>query len=189
MVPYSPSSDSGEKKEETNQEWDSPYDYLFQPQLQQQQQGLAKKRDTGTEKCKKPMHIVIFNHGRQGEGVHAIEYPRHSGSNVILAFESYKDCQRFAKILGRQMESVPMPQQIMTDNLTRYADGLGMAIQIIPEGINLNPPDESDVHDRGLADQVPLLMKLKEQKANLDRLIGESHSPPLADREFGHAWG
>lgn len=192
MVPHLPSSseDAEAKQEGDNKVWDSPYDHLFRTQLQQQQQGISKKNASSTEyPNKKHVHIILFKKGLPGEGVHTIEYPKHSGSNIILAFQSYQDCQRFAKKLGSQMDSIPVPQQIVTNNLKTYADALGMAVQVIPTGMTLKPPDRSEVGGVGLGDQVPVLMKLKEKKSCLDRLIGTSPSSSSGNGEYGPAWG
>lgn len=188
---YSPSSDESAREEEIL----SPYDDLFRAHLQQEQHGIAKK-DQGPQHKSKHVHIILFNQGLEEEGVHCIEYPRNSGSNVILAFESYKDCKRFAKNLGSQSDSDPAPQtqKVPRRNLSQYANDLGIAVQVIPAGMNLKPPDQNygGGLDSSRVDQLPLLIKLKEQKSYLDRLIGaspSSSSGSAADIEGLPAWG
>lgn len=44
------------------------------------------------------VHYISF----AGKGIHSIEYPKGSGNNVVLAFESAKSCQKFADTLRAQ---------------------------------------------------------------------------------------
>jgi len=47
------------------------------------------------------VYIILFNPGTEQEGVHTVEYPKGSGNNVILAFESKEnaiDSHRLFKI-------------------------------------------------------------------------------------------
>lgn len=73
------------KEESTN-----PYQELF--------------RTDEWEKRPKPdmVNIILFKPDTAEEGVHTIEYPKGSGSNVILAFESMKECGAFAAMLKAQ---------------------------------------------------------------------------------------
>lgn len=47
-------------------------------------------------------HIVLFNPGTDREGVHTIEFPKGSGHNLILAFESRTECEQFSTLLKDQ---------------------------------------------------------------------------------------
>jgi len=195
IIPHSSSSNEDEEEDEMDPVWESPYNHLFRSQLQHQQQhGITMNTSKAQQYQKKSnVHIVLFNPGLQTEGVHTIKHSG-SGSNVILAFESYKDCQFFAKNLGRQnmSNSIPMPQKIHRQNLKAYAIALGMTVQVIPQGSNLNPPDRN--HNWNMSDreqEVPLLMKLKEEKTCLDRLIESSplHSSSASEFEWSPVWG
>jgi hypothetical protein len=48
------------------------------------------------------VHVVIFQAGTINQGAHTIEYPKGSGNNVVLAFESIEACQKFAASLQEQ---------------------------------------------------------------------------------------
>jgi len=48
------------------------------------------------------VYIILFNPGTEQEGVHTVEYPKGSGNNVILAFESKEECDRFSQALQDQ---------------------------------------------------------------------------------------
>lgn len=188
---HSPSSDEDSSEEEVDHISEGPYDYLFHSRKRHEQ-----ARTTKFGQHKEHVHIILFNQGLQTESIHTIEFPKCSGSNIILAFESFKDCQHFANNLATQMNLLPMPQEIPRNNLETYAASLGMTVQAIPEGMNLRPPDQNcdaRASEGGLGGQVTILMELKEQRANLDRLIGASASPPLIG-SVGHvdrlpAWG
>jgi hypothetical protein len=47
------------------------------------------------------VHIILFNPGTEYQGAHTIEYPKGSGSNVILAFTSFEACHKFGQDLKK----------------------------------------------------------------------------------------
>ena len=58
--------------------------------------------DDATHTRPEDVHIILFKPDTEEEGVHTIEYPKGSGTNVILAFESKEECTRFAATLKAQ---------------------------------------------------------------------------------------
>ena len=48
------------------------------------------------------VHIILFNPNTEREGVHTIEFPKDSGNNIILAFESRVECEQFSTKLKEQ---------------------------------------------------------------------------------------
>jgi hypothetical protein len=48
------------------------------------------------------VHIILFNPNTNKEGVHTIEFPKDSGNNIILAFESQVECEQFSMNLKEQ---------------------------------------------------------------------------------------
>lgn len=56
----------------------------------------------------KQVHVILFNAGTAQQGAHTIEYPRGSGTNVILAFESRSSCKKFSSALKDQDFFDPM---------------------------------------------------------------------------------
>eukprot|EP01082_Thalassiosira_pseudonana_P003166 g3679.t1 g3679 contig12:2544534-2545157(-) len=140
------------------------------------------------------LHVLIFNRGLQTEGLHTIEFPKHSGSNVALAFETYKDCQRFAPSLSEEMGIMPVPQEIASQRLKTWAISHGMTMQVIPDGTSLKPPScssivgENDEH----FNFVEGMLQLEEHRSYLKRLIGDGVSYEVNDDgSFGEmmAWG
>lgn len=45
------------------------------------------------------VHIILFHPDTPQQHVHTIEFPKSSGNNIILAFESGADCVKFARML------------------------------------------------------------------------------------------
>ena len=45
------------------------------------------------------IHIILFNPNTPQQHAHTIEFPKGSGTNLILAFESGSDCAGFARML------------------------------------------------------------------------------------------
>jgi hypothetical protein len=54
------------------------------------------------------VHVVLFNPETAQQGAHTIEFPKGSGNNVILAFESSAACHKFAQLLKQQHFFDPM---------------------------------------------------------------------------------
>jgi hypothetical protein len=48
------------------------------------------------------VHIILFNQNTSREGVHTLEFPKDSGNNIILAFESKEECEEFSMNLKKQ---------------------------------------------------------------------------------------
>jgi hypothetical protein len=65
-------------------------------------QNLFKTKEW--EKRPKPekVNIIFFQPDTAEEGMHTVEFPKGSASNIILAFESMKDCANFAANLKAQ---------------------------------------------------------------------------------------
>lgn len=58
--------------------------------------------DVDEEMKPEDVHIILFNPDTDREGVHTIEFPKESGNNMILAFESREECEEFSASLKRQ---------------------------------------------------------------------------------------
>jgi hypothetical protein len=48
------------------------------------------------------VHVISFAPGTSRQGIHSIEFPKGSGNNVVLAFESRDACAKFAEHLKAQ---------------------------------------------------------------------------------------
>jgi hypothetical protein len=84
-----------ELKQRIMAEQQSPFADLFeglQASSAQYQQHLQAK----------DVHIISFQQFGVQQGIHSIEYPKGSGNNIVLAFQSQKACVKFANALRAQ---------------------------------------------------------------------------------------
>lgn len=93
--------DMHELRQRINKETSMPYTDLF--------------KTTEWDHRAKPaeVNIIFFKPDTDEEGVHTIEYPKGSGNNVILAFESMGECGRFATMLKKQNFYDPSVSQVL----------------------------------------------------------------------------
>jgi hypothetical protein len=109
-------------------------------------------------------HIILFNPGTDREGVHTIEFPKGSGNNLILAFESRTECEKFSALLKDQNFFDPSPQEMDLESLEEYCDQIGVKVQVIPKGMHIAPPEET-------TDNLGLNPDLEKEMAMLDYLF------------------
>lgn len=129
------------------------------------------------------VYIILFNPDTDREGVHTIEFPKESGNNMILAFESHLECQQFSASLKEQQFFDPTPQQMNLEALENYCVQIGVEVQVIPKGMgmNLTPPKES-VLNLGLNPNLEQEMKM------LDYLFEISSSEDEDDDDYIGEW-
>lgn len=136
---------------------------------------LAKNRvlGPGMEDSPKPrdVFVILFCANTDDEGIHTIEFPKGSGNNMILAFESVTECEDFAGTLRDQHFFDPEPTEIMLRDLEEYSEPLGVELQLVPRGTELVPPSDT-------VDNLNHNPYLKKEKEELDRLFCQpSHEP------------
>ena len=70
-------------------------------QQQSQYVNLIQEQSKYTENERVPasIHIILFNPNTPQQHDHTVEFPKGSGTNLILAFESGNDCVGFAGML------------------------------------------------------------------------------------------
>jgi len=125
--------DMDELRERIGQEA-SPYDKLFSSER--------------TSPKPSEVHIILFQPSTENEGVHSIEYPKGSGNNIILAFESKLECDLFAANLKEQYFFNPSPYQIELTQLEDECQIMGVDIQVVPTDMHVVPPAaKADVLD------------------------------------------
>ncbi len=86
-----------EDVDEIDEDDDDDDDFNAIPQYQ-----LKYMFDVDEEMKPEDVHIILFNPDTDREGVHTIEFPKESGNNMILAFESREECEEFSASLKRQ---------------------------------------------------------------------------------------
>lgn len=93
------------------------------------------------------VYIIIFNAGTEEQGVHSIEFPKGSGHNILLAFESSDECADFAEMLTRDQIHFqnPLSLEYNLEELKEYCNDDGVPVKVVPKGTMLKPPpDTSD---------------------------------------------
>jgi len=115
------------------------------------------------------VYIVIFKPDTAEQGFHSIEYPKGSGSNFVLAFQSYQSCNRFTKALSKaqqqQFDACIVPQRFELDFLENMCDSLGVFVQIVPRDLDIIPPTHN-VQNLGQHHH-----NLRDEKNHLDYLF------------------
>lgn len=91
----------------------------------------------------KEVFIILFEKDTDNEGVHSIEFPKGSGNNVLLAFESLEQSEIFANTLKNQHFLDPQPTEIPLKDLEEFSGDANVEIQIVPKGTSINPPTEN----------------------------------------------
>ena len=84
------------------------------------------------------VHIILFNPDTDREGVHTLEFPKGSGNNMILAFESKEECEQFSATLRDQKFFDPTPQEMKLEFLEEYCKQIGVEVQVVPKVSNYN---------------------------------------------------
>lgn len=97
-----------------------------------EQLGLLKKTED--------VFIIFICPDTDEEGVHAIEYPKDSGNNFILAFQCEDECEEFALDLRDQDFFDATPDKMNLKELVSFSKHLGLEVQIVPEGSCIVPP-------------------------------------------------
>jgi len=143
--------DSKELKQRIN-ELTNPYHQLF-------------AADWVLEERPEHVHIILFKPDTDEQGLHTIEYPKGSGSNFVMAFESKKACDNFAATLEAQNFGHPSPKRYDMEALESFCDMLGVFILVVPEGKEILPPTEN-VESMGKHNP-----NLKNEKYHLDYIF------------------
>lgn len=167
--------DKGEYYDFFNDEYDDQEDYIRYNFSQAEKKKLAKSFFAEVleydEEQMKPeeVHIILFNPNTNREGVHTIEFPKNSGNNIILAFESKDECEQFSMNLKEQHFFDPVPQEMNLDSLEEYCQNIGVDIQVVPEGTALKPPTKNSLN-------LGLNPNLEKEMAMLENLFHMSDS-------------
>eukprot|EP00579_Thalassiosira_antarctica_P007076 CAMPEP_0201887502 /NCGR_PEP_ID=MMETSP0902-20130614/25105_1 /ASSEMBLY_ACC=CAM_ASM_000551 /TAXON_ID=420261 /ORGANISM="Thalassiosira antarctica, Strain CCMP982" /LENGTH=188 /DNA_ID=CAMNT_0048417445 /DNA_START=147 /DNA_END=713 /DNA_ORIENTATION=- len=146
----SPINMSSLRKRMSRQE--SQYTNLFMEQTKYQTAFV----EGGERQVPESVHIILFHPDTEKQHVHTIEFPKDSGNNLILAFESRGDCGSFAGML-MDLEFVdPSPVETIFEPLAEYCDMSGLALMIVPKGFELTPPqmnaNDDNNNEGGLVD-------------------------------------
>eukprot|EP00568_Trieres_chinensis_P000589 CAMPEP_0183293946 /NCGR_PEP_ID=MMETSP0160_2-20130417/2455_1 /TAXON_ID=2839 ORGANISM="Odontella Sinensis, Strain Grunow 1884" /NCGR_SAMPLE_ID=MMETSP0160_2 /ASSEMBLY_ACC=CAM_ASM_000250 /LENGTH=164 /DNA_ID=CAMNT_0025455163 /DNA_START=85 /DNA_END=579 /DNA_ORIENTATION=+ len=108
---------------------------LFQTVVEQQEDyyiALATQYEGYTRP--EIVYIMMYNPGTQDEGVHSTEYPKGSGTEVVLAFESLEECNYFSSMLREDpnfpLEPIPTPAPL--EQMEMSCQQMGVPMKIVP---------------------------------------------------------
>lgn len=80
------------------------------------------------------VYIMMYNPGTAQEGVHTTEFPKGSGSEVMLAFESLDECAKFSNMLKEDqnfpLEPVPTPTPL--EQMEMACQQMDLQIKVVP---------------------------------------------------------
>lgn len=111
------------------------------------------------------VYVILFKPDTDEQGMHTIEYPKGSGSNFVLAFQSKEACKKFAATLEAQNFEHPSPKVYELESLESFCDMLGVFTALIPEGVEILPPTQN-VESMGKHNP-----HLKDEKHHLDYIF------------------
>ena len=103
--------------------------------IQEQEDFLLEQASQNVASTKPDViFILMYNPGTEQEGVHSTEYPKESGSEVMLGFESIEDCISFANMLKADptfpLEPVPTPTPL--PQMESAVAEMGLSIMVVP---------------------------------------------------------
>ena len=129
------------------------------------------------------VYIIVFNPGtEQEQGVHTIEFPKGSGYNVLLAFESDDECIEFAKMLKNMHFFHPVPQMANLSELEVFCQGLGLPVKVVPQGKALRPPADN-------VEELSINPNLQREKQSLNRAFMASDDEGGNEEESNSSQG
>lgn len=114
-------------------------------QQQNQYYDLLMSQEEDSVRRPEKVHIIVFNPGTDKQGVHTIEFPKGSGFNIILAFESEDECAFFSQLLKQDSLQFydPVPSESPLDQLEEFCEAMRVPVKVVPAGKNLRPPSDS----------------------------------------------
>eukprot|EP00546_Thalassionema_frauenfeldii_P008396 CAMPEP_0178920968 /NCGR_PEP_ID=MMETSP0786-20121207/15295_1 /TAXON_ID=186022 /ORGANISM="Thalassionema frauenfeldii, Strain CCMP 1798" /LENGTH=153 /DNA_ID=CAMNT_0020595085 /DNA_START=209 /DNA_END=670 /DNA_ORIENTATION=- len=105
---------------------------------------FLSEKDGDSKPRPENVHIIVFNPDTDDQEVHTIEFPKGSGLNVILAFESQKECINFAEMLQQDnLLPDPVPSEAPLLALEEFCEQMGVPVKVVPDGTDLRPPTDN----------------------------------------------
>ena len=95
---------------------------------------LEMAKSSGPASPPDVVYILIYNQGTPQEGIHTVEYPKGSESDVLLAFEDLAECYKFAEMLKADPNwpEVPVPSPTGFEQISQACQQMGLPIEIVP---------------------------------------------------------
>jgi len=118
---------------DSNNNGEDSYGFFDDEEFDRQSDAYQFIFDIDEDSKPEDVFIILFNPDTEREGVHTLEYPKDSGLNKILAFESKEECEQFAASLKDQQFFDPKPQEMNLESLEDYCDQIRVDVQVVPE--------------------------------------------------------
>jgi len=110
--------------------------------------------------------VLIFNLGRQDEGVYTLQGRETRTSSYVLAFEQPDDADRFAQLLQADSFDGATPLRWDSHQLAAFCDAGEFEISLVPQGALLTPPSKNeydlDAFDRMAFDRLHAEVEARE---------------------------
>ena len=78
--------------------------------------------------------ILIYKPYTDDEGLHITEYPKGSGNQILLAFESIDDCRYLSSMLAMEpsVPGTPVPTPAPLTQMEQACQQMGWTIKVVP---------------------------------------------------------
>lgn len=91
--------------------------------------------------------VLIFNPGRNDEGVYTLQGRTSPSSSYVLAFDQTDEAQRFAQLLQAEGFDLPQPMEWHADQVRNFCETGQFDLGIVPTGALLTPPTHNEYDD------------------------------------------
>jgi len=126
--------------------------------------------------------VLIFNAGRNDEGVYTLQGRSTPISSYVLAFEETDEALRFAHLLQAEGFDLPQPMQWHAEQLRTFCESGQFELGMVPTGALLTPPThneyDEDAYERlneGPSTMTPEHLDMLQKR--LDRIFDDSDFP------------
>jgi len=88
--------------------------------------------------------VLIFNPGKQDEGVYTLQGRNARASAYVLAFEYPDDADRFANLLQAEGFDLPTPHSWDHNQLNNFCSTSHFEVSLVPSGALITPPTKNE---------------------------------------------
>jgi hypothetical protein len=88
--------------------------------------------------------VLIFNMGKQDEGVYTLQGQQSRASAYVLAFEYTDDANRFATLLQAEGFDLATPARWNVGQFSALCDAGEFEVSLVPQGALITPPTKNE---------------------------------------------
>merc|ERR1719337_223258 len=111
-------------------------------------------------------YVLIFNLGKQNEGVYTLLGQAAKAAPYVLTFERIEDAERFAEQLSAEGFDQAQAIKWRTDDLSRFCTNGSFEVSLVPQGALITPPTKNEFN-------VDAYAKQEEERAMAARVEAE----------------